>query len=84
MEEKHSPLRSPTSYREDDGDKAALHRLIHALEKGGLGRRAGGLDDCRSRSSQGTSPLTQPGTTSERGRLVSKDWCQMTPRMDRC
>ena len=30
-EEKLSPLRSPTSYREDDGDKAALHRLIHAL-----------------------------------------------------
>ena len=57
MEEKHSPLRSPTSYREDDGDKAALHRLIHALEKGGLGRRAGGLDDLQIQILAGYQPF---------------------------
>ena len=44
-EEKYRSLQPPQSYRDDAGENSTLERLILALEKGGINRRASGMDD---------------------------------------
>ena len=44
-EAKYGFLQSPPSYKNDDGEKSTLERLIQALERGGINRRASGMDD---------------------------------------
>ena len=44
-EEKYRSLQPPQSYRNDAGESSTLERLILALEKGGINRRASGMDD---------------------------------------
>ena len=41
-EEKYRSLQPPQSYRDDAGENSTLERLILALEKGGINRRASG------------------------------------------